>query len=108
MAVQYFQPATGRHRPDAEEEEELAAQLLTILNQKYTGPLDFISSDPLGRLDDGLPADQEKIGGPFDIKDSLQCCWCGKKTSGPQALVHFADDARAGAESLRSADVSGS
>ncbi len=71
VAVEYFQPATGRHRPDAEEEEELASQLLTILNQKYVGPLDFVSRDSLGRLDDGLPADQEKISGPFETKDSF-------------------------------------
>ncbi len=71
VAVQYFQPATGRHRPDAEEEEELASQLLTILNQKYVGPLDLISSDPLGRLDDGLPADQERVGVTAETKDSF-------------------------------------
>jgi MscS family membrane protein len=71
VAVQYFQPATGRHRADAEEEEELASQLLTVMNQQYVGPLDFVSRDPLGRLDDGLPVDQEKISGPFETKGSF-------------------------------------
>jgi MscS family membrane protein len=62
-AVQYFQPATGRHRPSLEDEEELASQLFAILNLKFSGPLDFVSSSPLGRLDDGLPPDLEQIGG---------------------------------------------
>jgi len=39
IAVQYFQPVTGRRRPAPDEEEELASQLLTILNQKFAGPL---------------------------------------------------------------------
>ena len=61
LAIQYFQPLTARKRMPVEEESELAAQLLAILNQKYSGPLDFISRDPNGRLDDGLPPDQEKV-----------------------------------------------
>ncbi|HXR34106.1 MAG TPA: hypothetical protein VN830_10380 [Verrucomicrobiae bacterium] len=71
VAVQYFQPVAGRHRPVPDEEEELALQLLRILNQKFAGPLDFVSRDPLGRLDDGLPADQEKINGPLGTTDNL-------------------------------------
>jgi MscS family membrane protein len=62
-AIQYFQPATGRHRPSAEDDEELASQLFTILSVKFTGPLDFVSNSPVGRLDDGLPPNQERIGG---------------------------------------------
>ena len=61
MAVQYFQPLPARHHVSEEDEEELAEQLLAILNQKFSGPLDFVSRDPQGRLDDGLPADEEKI-----------------------------------------------
>jgi len=62
LAVQYFQPASGRHRPTLEDEQELASQLFTILSVNFSGPLDFVSSSPLGRLDDGLPPDQERIG----------------------------------------------
>jgi MscS family membrane protein len=63
LAVQYFQPLPPRRRAaeSEEDDEELAAQLLAILNQKISGPLDFVSRDPQGRLDDGLPPDQEKI-----------------------------------------------
>ena len=66
LAVQYFQPARGRHRPALEDEQELASQLFTILSVnfsavKFSGPLDFVSSSPFGRLDDGLPPDQERI-----------------------------------------------
>ena len=71
VAVQYFQPVTGRRRPAPDEEEELASQLLTILNQKLAGPLDFVSRDPQGRLDDGLPPDQEKISGVLGTNDNL-------------------------------------
>ena len=47
VAIQYFQPSTARHRPSIEGEEDLASQLFTILSLKFSGPLDFVSSDPL-------------------------------------------------------------
>jgi len=62
LAMQYFQPSTARRRPSIGEEEELASQLFTILSLKFSGTLDFVSNDALGRLDDGLPPDQEQIG----------------------------------------------
>jgi MscS family membrane protein len=60
-ATLYFQPVTTRKRPSRDEEEELAAQLLAILNQKFVGPLNFVSSNPQGRLDEGLPPDQVRV-----------------------------------------------
>ena len=63
IAIQYFQPARTRRRPSQEQDEELAQELLTILNQKFAPFLDSVSNDAQGRLDDGLPADQEKIAG---------------------------------------------
>ena len=60
-AVEYFQPPPSRRRHSEQDEEELAAQLLAILNQKFAGALELASRDPLGRLDDGLPPDQERI-----------------------------------------------
>ena len=66
VAVSYFQPPLGRKHVSEEAEEELAEQLLAILNQKFTGPLDFVSREPEGRLDDGLPPDQEKISSGQD------------------------------------------
>jgi MscS family membrane protein len=71
LALQYFQPLPARKRLSEEDEEELAAQLLAILNQKFSGPLDFVSKDPLGRLDDGLPPDQEKISSSLGPEDSF-------------------------------------
>lgn len=71
LAIQYFQPVTTRRRPTKEDEEELAARLLAILNQKYSGPLDFISRDPNGRLDDGLPPDQEKVSSVLGTADTF-------------------------------------
>jgi len=59
VALQYFQPA--RRHMAQEDEEELAEQLLAILNQKFTRRLDLVSRDPLGQLDDGLPPNEEKI-----------------------------------------------
>jgi len=73
VAEQYFEPPRRQRRESEEEEKELVIQLLTILNQKFAGALDFVSRDPLGHLDDGLPPDQEQIGGvlggaqPFPI-----------------------------------------
>jgi len=73
VAEQYFEPPPRQRHVSEQEKKELVDQLLTILNQKLAGALDFISRDPLGHLDDGLPPDQEKIGGvlgsvePFPI-----------------------------------------
>jgi MscS family membrane protein len=73
VAVQYFQPLPEHRRASAseEDEEELAAQLLAILNQKISGPLDFVSREPEGRLDDGLPSDQERISSGLGSEDSF-------------------------------------
>jgi MscS family membrane protein len=63
-AVQYFQPAPGRRRVRADEEQDLAAQLLAVINQKIlASSLDSLSGDPQGRLDDGLPPNQELLTG---------------------------------------------
>jgi len=60
-AAEYFEPAAPRHRPSPQQEEELAGELLSIVNQRFGPILDSISRDPHGRLDDGLPPDQELI-----------------------------------------------
>jgi MscS family membrane protein len=70
-AIQYFQPSAARHRPSVEDEEDLASELFTILSLKFSGPLDFVSGDPLGRLDDGLPPDQEQIGGVRGLSEDF-------------------------------------
>jgi MscS family membrane protein len=67
VAVQYFQAPAGRHRLRADEEQDLAAQLLAVINQKIpASSLDTLSRDPQGRLDDGLPPDQELLAGVHD------------------------------------------
>jgi MscS family membrane protein len=61
-AVQYFQPPSGRHRPSVAEEQDLAAQLLSILNERFSAAsLDALSRKPEGALDDGLPPNQEML-----------------------------------------------
>ncbi len=74
LAAQYFQPATARHRLDPTEEQDLAAQLLAVINQRIlTSSLESLSNDPQGKLDDGLPPNQELLtgvresGGVFSI-----------------------------------------
>jgi MscS family membrane protein len=63
VAVQYFQPASGRRHIRADE-QDLAAQLLAVINQKIlASSLDSLSRDPQGRLDDGLPPNQELLTG---------------------------------------------
>lgn len=71
VAVQYFQPVPRRVRATSEEDTELAEQLLIILNHKFAGPLDFITRDPQGNLDDGLPEDQEKVSGVLGTADEF-------------------------------------
>ena len=71
VAIEYFQPSTGRKRRSEQDDEEIAAQLLTIFNQKFAGALELTSRDPLGRLDDGLPSDQEKITGALGATDKF-------------------------------------
>jgi MscS family membrane protein len=70
-AVEYFQAPPSRRRRSEQDDEELAAQLLTIFNQKFAGALELTSRDPLGRLDDGLPPDQEKITGALGTADKF-------------------------------------
>jgi len=61
LATEYFEPFKTRRHLSQEDENELALQLLTIFNQKFGGPLEMVSRDPQGRLDDGLPPDQERV-----------------------------------------------
>lgn len=61
LATDYFEPFKTRRHPSQEDENELAVQLLAIFNQKFGGPLEMVSRDPQGRLDDGLPPDQERV-----------------------------------------------
>jgi MscS family membrane protein len=70
-AVEYFQPPPSRRRHSEQDDEELAAQLLSVLNQKFAGALELTSRDPLGRLDDGLPPDQERITSALGANDKF-------------------------------------
>lgn len=64
VATQYFQPLPARRRNTPAEEQDLAAQLLAVINQKIpASALDVMSKDPQGRLDDGLPPNQEMLPG---------------------------------------------
>ena len=64
VAAQYFQTPGARRHPKPEEERDLADQLLAVINQKIlASSLDSFSRDPQGRLDDGLPPDQELLTG---------------------------------------------
>jgi MscS family membrane protein len=64
VAAQYFQPPPGHHRVNPVEEQDLAAQLLAVINQKIlASSLDSLSRDPQGKLDDGLPGNQELLTG---------------------------------------------
>jgi MscS family membrane protein len=71
VAIEYFQAPPSRRRHSEQDDEELAAQLLTILNQKFAGSLELTSRDPMGRLDDGLPPDQERINGALGVTDKF-------------------------------------
>ena len=67
-AVQYFDI---RRRSSPVPEEELAAQLLAILNARFAGSLDSITSDPTGRQDGGPPREQVVVGGTRGLSESF-------------------------------------
>jgi MscS family membrane protein len=68
IAVQYFEP---RHRAGVELEQELAQQLLAILNARFVGSLDSIPNDPTGRQDGGPPREQVAVGGTRGFSESF-------------------------------------
>jgi MscS family membrane protein len=68
FAVQYFEP---RHRAGVEPEQELAQQLLAILNARFVGSLDSISNDPTGRQEGGPPREQVAVGGTRGFSESF-------------------------------------
>src|SRR5258708_32231170 len=67
VAVQYFE----ERRASVEREQELAQQLLAILNARFVGSLDSITDDPTGRQDGGPPRDQVVVGGTRGLSESF-------------------------------------
>ena len=90
IAIQYFQPVPRRFRATPEEETELAEQLLILLNHKFAGPLDFVSRDPQGKLDDGLPEDQEKVSGVLGTTDEFPIFLVRREDEQGRKLWYFA------------------
>ena len=68
IAVQYFEP---RRRAGVEPEQELAQQLLDILNDRFVGSLDSITNDPSGRQEGGPPREQVTVGGTRGLSESF-------------------------------------
>ena len=72
VAAQYFQPAPGHRRLNPTDEQDLAAQLFAVINQKIpASSLESLSRDPQGRLDDGLPSNQELLTGVRDSSSTF-------------------------------------
>ena len=67
VAVQYFDV---RHAT-VEREQEVAQQLLAILNARFAGSLDSITNDPTGRQDGEPPRDQVIVGGTRGLSESF-------------------------------------
>ncbi len=67
VAVQYFEA----RRAAVEREQELAQQLLAILNARFVGSLDSITNDPTGRQDGGPPGDRVVVGGTRGLSESF-------------------------------------
>ena len=68
-AVQYFDV---RGRVGAESDQELARQLLAILNARFGSSLDSITNDPQGRPGgSGPPRDQVAVGGTRGLSESF-------------------------------------
>ncbi len=71
-ATDYFQPPARNRRSTPEEERELAAQLLSVLNARFPpAALDSISRDPLGGGSEGQPQHQISIGGTRGLSETF-------------------------------------
>ena len=71
-AAEYFQPPMKGHRVTAEEEQELAKQLYTVLNATFpASALTSTNADPDGRGDDGRSRDEITIGGTHLLSESF-------------------------------------
>src|SRR5271165_5856111 len=92
VAVEYFEPPARRVHYSEEDEEELAAQLLALFNHSIAGPLDFLSHDPAGRLDDGLPADREKVSSVLGSGQDLPIFLVRREDEQGRKLWYFARD----------------
>jgi len=68
VAVQYFEVA---RRASVEREQELAKELLAILNARFRGPLDSITNDPMGRQDNEPPREQIVVGVTHGLSESF-------------------------------------
>jgi MscS family membrane protein len=68
IAVQYFE--VGR-RASLEREQELARELLAILNARFRGSLDSITNDPTGRQDNEPPREQIVVGVTRGLSESF-------------------------------------
>jgi MscS family membrane protein len=71
-AAEYFQPPMKGHRVTAEEEQELAKQLYTVLNATFpASALTSTNADADGRGDDGRARDEITIGGTHLLSESF-------------------------------------
>jgi MscS family membrane protein len=68
IAVQYFE---AKRHTGVEPEQELAQQLLDILNARFVESLDSITNDPTGRLEGGPPREQVTVGGTRGFSESF-------------------------------------
>ena len=69
-AIEYFQPAPKGHRDTPAENQELATQLFTVLNVRFSASaLGSIINDPEARGEDQQPQDQIKVGGTRGLNE---------------------------------------
>jgi MscS family membrane protein len=71
-ATLYFQPPLKNHETTSTEEQELADQLISVLNARFpASALSSISNEPDGRGEDGVTHDQIAIGGIRGLSESF-------------------------------------
>jgi MscS family membrane protein len=69
-AIEYFQPVPKGHRDTPVEEQELATQLVTVLNVRFSASaLGSIINDPEARGEDQQPQDQIEVGGTRGLNE---------------------------------------
>src|ERR1700724_1860016 len=69
-AIEYFQPVPKGQRDTPVEEQELATQLVTVLNVRFSASaLGSIINDPEARGEDQQPQDQMEVGGTRGLNE---------------------------------------
>jgi MscS family membrane protein len=86
IASQYLQMSAARRQSEG---EALAQKLLTVMNVAFAGSLKHVSTQPEGALQEGVPADRQKLGtmSSGDVEGDLELVRVSDPNSGKIWLI---------------------